>query len=145
MRIAARRSPDYISTAFSLIFSRIPLEPDDTAPMQSFTTFTTWQTTTMTSIVETSYIYLVIAVISEVIATTSLKAADEFSRFWPSVLVVAGYASAFWFLSLTLRTLPVGIVYAIWAGVGVGVALAAVAGVVIYKQTLDAPRSQAWC
>ena len=77
------------------------------------------------------------------IATTSLKAADEFSRFWPSVLVVAGYASAFWFLSLTLRTLQVGIVYAIWAGVGV--ALAAVAGVVIYKQTLDAPRSQAWC
>ena len=75
----------------------------------------------MTSIVETSYIYLVIAVISEVIATTSLKAADEFSRLWPSVLVVAGYASAFWFLSLTLRTLPVGIVYAIWASVGVGV------------------------
>ena len=99
----------------------------------------------MTSIVETSYIYLVIAVISEVIATTSLKAADEFSRFWPSVLVVAGYASAFWFLSLTLRTLQVGIVYAIWASVGVGVALVAVAGVVIYKQTLDAPRSQAWC
>lgn len=91
----------------------------------------------MTSIVETSYIYLVIAIISEVIATTALKAADEFSRFWPSVLVVAGYASAFWFLSLTLRTLPVGIVYAIWAGVGV--ALVAVAGVVIYKQTLDAP------
>lgn len=91
----------------------------------------------MSTAVELSYLYLAIAIISEVIATTALKAAEEFSNFWPSVLVVAGYASAFWFLSLTLRTLPLGIVYAIWAGVGV--ALVAVAGVVVYKQMLDAP------
>jgi small multidrug resistance pump len=60
-----------------------------------------------------------VAIISEVLGTSALKAADGFTRFWPSLIVVAGYASAFYFLSLTLRTMPVGVAYAIWSGAGV--------------------------
>ncbi|WP_295767495.1 SMR family transporter [uncultured Mucilaginibacter sp.] len=83
------------------------------------------------------YLFLFIAIISEVIATSALKASDQFSRFWPSVLVVVGYASAFYFLSLTLKVLNMGIAYAIWSGVGI--VLISIAGVVIYKQKLDLP------
>jgi len=81
------------------------------------------------------WLYLAIAIISEVIATSALKAADGFTRWGPSVLVVVGYASAFYFLSLTLRSIPLGIVYAIWAGVGI--ALIALVGWVVYHQSLD--------
>lgn len=81
------------------------------------------------------WFYLAIAIISEVIATSALKAADGFTRWGPSVLVVVGYASAFYFLSLTLRSIPLGIVYAIWAGVGI--ALIALVGWVVYHQALD--------
>ena len=81
------------------------------------------------------WIYLAIAIVSEVIATSALKAAEGFTRLAPSVLVVVGYASAFYFLSLTLRTIPLGIAYAIWAGVGV--ALVAVVGWLVYRQSLD--------
>ncbi|HCU53240.1 MAG TPA: QacE family quaternary ammonium compound efflux SMR transporter [Gammaproteobacteria bacterium] len=81
------------------------------------------------------WLYLAIAIISEVIATSALKAADGFTRWGPSVLVVLGYASAFYFLSLTLRSIPLGIVYAIWAGVGI--ALIALVGWVVYHQSLD--------
>ncbi|MVN90899.1 DMT family transporter [Mucilaginibacter aquatilis] len=83
------------------------------------------------------YIFLFIAIISEVIATSALKASDQFSRFWPSVLVVLGYASAFYFLSLTLKVLNMGIAYAIWSGIGI--VLVSIAGMVIYKQKLDLP------
>jgi small multidrug resistance pump len=65
------------------------------------------------------YLTLAVAIVAEVIATTSLKASDGFARFWPSVLTVAGYAVAFYFLALTLRTMPTGIAYAIWSGTGV--------------------------
>jgi small multidrug resistance pump len=65
------------------------------------------------------WVYLTVAIVSEVIATSALKAAQGFTRWLPSLLVVAGYASAFYFLSLTLRTIPLGISYAIWSGVGV--------------------------
>lgn len=83
------------------------------------------------------WLYLAIAIVSEVIATSALKAAEGFTRWVPSLLVVAGYASAFYFLSLTLRTIPLGITYAIWAGVGI--ALVALIGWVVYHQSLDLP------
>ena len=83
------------------------------------------------------WIYLAVAIVSEVIATSTLKATDEFSRLWPSVVVIAGYASAFYFLSLTLRTIPVGITYAIWSGVGV--ALISLIAWVVHGQALDLP------
>jgi len=82
------------------------------------------------------WFYLITAIISEVVATTALKATDSFTRLWPSLLVVAGYSSSFYFLSLTLRYFPVGIVYAIWSGVGV--ALVTLAGWFFYHQRLDA-------
>ena len=82
-------------------------------------------------------IFLSIAIVSETIATSALKSSDGFSRLWPSLLVVAGYCAAFYFLSLTLRTIPVGVAYAIWSGVGV--VLIALAGWLIHGQRLDAP------
>jgi small multidrug resistance pump len=83
-----------------------------------------------------NWLYLAIAIMSEVVATSALKAAEGFTRFWPSLLVVIGYASAFYFLSLTLRTIPLGIAYAIWSGVGV--ALVSIVGWFIYHQSLSA-------
>ena len=80
--------------------------------------------------------WLALAILSEVVATSSLKACAGFSRPWPSLVVVAGYASAFYFLSLALRTMPVGIAYAIWSGVGI-VLVTAVAWLV-YGQKPDA-------
>lgn len=83
------------------------------------------------------WIYLGVAIISEVMATSALKASEGFSRLWPSVVVVAGYASAFFFLSLTLKTIPVGIAYAIWSAAGV--ALIALVAWLFLGQTLDVP------
>lgn len=81
------------------------------------------------------WIYLAIAIASEVVATSALKAAEGFTRWVPSLLVVVGYTSAFYFLSLTLRTIPLGVTYAIWSGVGV--ALVTVIGWTVYHQALD--------
>lgn len=64
------------------------------------------------------WLFLGAAIISEVSGTSALRSSDGFTRLWPSVIVVIGYASAFYFLSLTLKTIPVGIAYAIWSGVG---------------------------
>ena len=83
------------------------------------------------------WIYLTVAIFSEVIATSALKATEGFSRLGPSLIVVAGYAAAFFFLSLTLRTIPVGIAYAVWAGTGV--ALIALIGWLFLGQNLDTP------
>lgn len=83
------------------------------------------------------WIFLSIAIISEVIATSALKASEGFSRPWPSVIVVIGYATAFYFLSLTLKTLPVGVVYAIWSGAGI--ALITLAAWLLFDQALDVP------
>jgi small multidrug resistance pump len=83
------------------------------------------------------YVYLGIAILGEVVATSALKAADGFTNLWPSVIVVIGYAVALIFLSLVVRTMPVGIAYAIWAGTGT--ALIVLAGAVFYKQRLDLP------
>nr|WP_211092007.1 multidrug efflux SMR transporter [Vibrio agarilyticus] len=79
--------------------------------------------------------YLVIAIVAEVIATTSLKASDGFTKLLPSLIVVVGYGCTFFFLSLTLRTIPLGVAYAIWSGVGV--ALVTAIAWVFYGQKLD--------
>ena len=84
-----------------------------------------------------AYLYLSIAIIAEVIATTALRAAEGFTVLWPSALSVTGYIVAFYFLSLTLKTMPVGIAYALWSGVGI--VLISLAGWLIYKQLLDLP------
>ncbi|MDO8650774.1 MAG: SMR family transporter [Undibacterium sp.] len=84
-----------------------------------------------------NWLILSIAIVAEVIATSALKASEGFSRLWPSVLVVFGYAIAFYCLSLTLKVIPVGVTYAIWSGVGV--VLVSLAGWVIYGQRLDLP------
>jgi small multidrug resistance pump len=84
-----------------------------------------------------AYLYLAIAIVSEVVGTAALKASEEFTKLVPSLIVVVGYASAFYFLTLTLRTIPVGLAYAVWAGVGI--VLICIVSWVLYKQTLDAP------
>ncbi|WDZ96038.1 SMR family transporter [Herbaspirillum sp. WKF16] len=83
------------------------------------------------------YLALGIAIVSEVIATSALRASDGFSRLWPSVLVVVGYGLAFFFLSATLKSIPVGIAYAIWSGLGV--VLISLAAWLLFGQKLDAP------
>lgn len=84
-----------------------------------------------------AYVYLAIAILAEVIATSSLKATAEFTRPWPSLLVIAGYGVAFYCLTLSLRVIPVGIAYALWSGLGI--VLVATAGYLLYQQKLDAP------
>ena len=66
-----------------------------------------------------TFVYLVLAIVAEVIATSALKASIGFTRPLPSIIVVVGYGLAFYLLSLVLRTLPVGVAYAIWAGLGI--------------------------
>ncbi|MDI9245790.1 multidrug efflux SMR transporter [Marinobacter sp. CHS3-4] len=85
----------------------------------------------------THWLFLAVAIIAEVVGTSFLKQADGFTRFWPSVTVVASYVIAFYFLSLTLKTLPVGLAYAVWAGAGV--ALIALVGLIFFGQVLDWP------
>ncbi|MBW2712203.1 MAG: QacE family quaternary ammonium compound efflux SMR transporter [Deltaproteobacteria bacterium] len=83
------------------------------------------------------YIHLGLAIISEVIATSTLKSTEEFTRLWPSVIVMVGYTSAFYFLTLSLRSISVGIAYAIWCGLGI--VLVAIAGTILYGQKPDLP------
>lgn len=83
-----------------------------------------------------SWTYLVLAIIAEVVATTALKASDGFTRLQPSVITAVGYAIAFYLLALALKTIPVGIAYAIWSGVGI-VAIA-ILGYMVFDQALDA-------
>lgn len=82
------------------------------------------------------WLYLAIAILTEVIATSVLKAADGFTRWIPSMVVVAGYACSFYFLSLTLRSIPLGVAYAVWSGIGL--ALVSLIGWIVYHQPLDA-------
>ena len=83
------------------------------------------------------YLYLTIAIVAEVVATNALKASEEFTKLIPSIVVVVGYGAAFYLLSLVLRVIPVGIAYAIWAGMGI--VLVAIAGAVVFKQIPDWP------
>ena len=89
-----------------------------------------------------NWMYLAVAIVAEVIATSALKASDGFSRLAPSLVVVAGYGVAFVCLSLTLRTIPVGIAYAIWSGVGI--VLIALVGHFAFSQVLDAAALVGW-
>jgi len=84
-----------------------------------------------------NHLFLVIAVVFEVIATSMLKATDGFTRLWPSLVTIVGYGLAFYFLSLTVKTIPVGIVYALWCGIGI--VLVTLVGWVVLKQALDTP------
>jgi len=83
------------------------------------------------------WMILAVAIVAEVIATAALKPSDGFTKLWPSLLVVAGYGTAIYLLSLTLKVIPVGIVYAIWSGVGI--VLIAIVATLFLGQRLDAP------
>ena len=84
-----------------------------------------------------NYAWLLVAIIFEVIATSALKDTQGFTRLVPSLVTVAGYALAFYFLSLPLRTMPVGVVYAIWCGAGI--ILVTMIGWIWFRQALDFP------
>ena len=90
-----------------------------------------------TDLMTLNYVYLLIAVAFEVTATMALKSTNGFTRLWPSLISIAGYALAAYFLSLLVRTIPVGIVYALWCGLGIFF-LVAVAWI-FYRQALDLP------
>lgn len=82
------------------------------------------------------YLYLAIAIAAEVVATSALKASEGFTKTGPTLIVAAGYGVAFYFLSLVLKSVPVGVAYAIWSGVGI--ILIAAIGWLFMKQSLDA-------
>lgn len=84
-----------------------------------------------------SYIFLICAIAMETIGTTALQASQQFTRLIPSVVVVAGYALSFYLLAMALKTIPVGIAYAIWSGLGI-VFIAAI-GYALFGQKLDLP------
>ena len=82
------------------------------------------------------WVFLLVAILAEIVATSALKASESFTRLWPSVLTVAGYAVAFYFLSLVLRSIPVGIAYASWSGAGI--VLVTLVAALLYGQKPDA-------
>ena len=81
------------------------------------------------------YLILLLAIVCEVVATSALKQTEQFTRLVPSLITLAGYAGAFYFLSMVLRNIPLGIAYAIWSGVGI--VLVALVGWLVFKQHLD--------
>ncbi len=83
------------------------------------------------------YIFLLLAIIFEVIATTALAKSASFTKLVPSLVAIIGYAAAFWFLSFPMRVIPTGIVYAVWSGMGI-VLISAIAWV-WYREALDLP------
>ena len=83
------------------------------------------------------WIYLIIAIITEVIATSALKESEGFTKTIPSLIVIIGYSMTFYFMSLVLREMSVGITYAIWSGMGI--LLITTIGYFRYNQMLDAP------
>jgi small multidrug resistance pump len=82
-----------------------------------------------------SYVYLAVAIIAEVIATSALKSSQGFTKPLASIIVVLGYGIAFYCLSIVLKTIPIGIAYAIWAGLGI--VLISIVGYFFYQQKLD--------
>lgn len=83
------------------------------------------------------WVFLSIAIIAEVIGTSALKSAEGFTKLIPSLIVVIGYGISFYFLSLTLKYMSIGLAYAIWSGIGI--TLLSIIGYFFYKQTLDLP------
>lgn len=84
-----------------------------------------------------SYLYLTIAIVAEVVATSALKRTNQFTSLGPSVVVAVGYLTAFYFLTLVLDSLPIGVTYAMWSGLGI--VFIALAGAVMYGQVPDLP------
>ncbi len=83
------------------------------------------------------YIYLALAIIFEVIGSSFMKASDGFSKWIPSVIVVIAYLICFYFLAVALKSIPLGVAYAIWGGLGI--VFTAIISVVVFKQSLDLP------
>jgi small multidrug resistance pump len=83
------------------------------------------------------YLFLALAVMAETIGTSALQASHQFTRLWPTVLSILSYAAAFYLLSLTFRVMPVGVVYALWSGLGI--VFIAIIGWVVFRQSLDLP------
>ena len=84
-----------------------------------------------------AYFYLALAILSEVVATSALRNSAEFTKLWPTLIMIVAYGSAFYFMTLALRTIPLGITYAIWSGLGI--VLISLVGVVFYHERLDLP------
>jgi len=84
-----------------------------------------------------NFFFLGIAIIFEIIATSALKKSEQFTQLIPSIITIVGYFAAFYFLSFAIRTIPVGIAYAIWSGVGI--VLITIIGAVFFKQIPDVP------
>jgi len=84
-----------------------------------------------------TYVYLCFAIAAEVVGTMALKASEGFSKLGPSLIVVVGYGLSFYLFSLVIKAMPVGVAYAIWAGLGI--VLAVLLGAVLYRQVPDAP------
>ena len=85
----------------------------------------------------TAYIALCLAIVAEVIGTSALNASQQFTRLWPSLLVLVAYGLSFYLLAIVLKTIPVGIAYAVWAGLGI--VLIALIGLLVFGQKLDFP------
>ena len=83
------------------------------------------------------YWYLIIAIAAEVVATSALMHSEGFSKLLPSLIVVLGYGTSFYFLSLALQTIPLGVAYAVWGGLGI--ALITIIGAMLYGQKMDLP------
>lgn len=83
------------------------------------------------------YLILAIAILFETVGTTALKASEQFTRLAPSIVVVLAYAVSFYLLAQTLRYMPVGVVYALWSGLGI--VFIAIIGLVVFGQRLDWP------
>lgn len=90
-----------------------------------------------------TYLYLALAIIAEVAATSALKASEEFTRLVPSIIVIVGYCVAFYLLTLVLRVIPIGVTYAIWSGLGI--VLVTIVGFFLYKETPDLPAMIGMC
>jgi small multidrug resistance pump len=84
-----------------------------------------------------NWFYLAAAIGLEIIATSALKASDGFTKPWPTTILIAGYIGAFYCLSLALKTIPMGVAYGIWSGVGIVVI--SLIGYCLYRQALDLP------
>lgn len=83
------------------------------------------------------WLFLLCAIVFEVVGTTALKASDSFSRLWPSVITIVCYGAAFYFLSHTLRSIPTGVAYALWSGIGI--VLITLVSWLLFGQKLDMP------
>ncbi|THB80417.1 MAG: QacE family quaternary ammonium compound efflux SMR transporter [Desulfobacteraceae bacterium] len=84
-----------------------------------------------------TYTFLGLAILAEVVATSALKASEEFTKLIPSIIVIVGYGLAFYLMTLVLRTIPIGVTYAVWSGLGI--VLVTIAGIILYRQIPDLP------